>query len=147
MPHLETEITVAADPDTVYAVAKDVERFPEFMPDVERVTILERDEGHTVSRWEGRIKQFNRAIRWTEEDWWDDEKRVCRFRQTEGDFTAYEGVWSFHPHGDGTRVELSLDYEYEVPLIGKIIQGVLLKLVRQNCTNMLEAIKRKCESR
>ena len=146
MPHIDRAIEIAANIEPVYALAKDVEQFPEFMPDLEAVTILERDGGHTVSQWQGRIKQFNRAIKWTEEDWWDDAAKTCRFEQTEGDFTAYSGVWRFEPTGPGTKALLSIDYEYDVPLVGKIIQGVLLKLVRQNCQNMLDALKGKCET-
>lgn len=146
MPHIDCEIEIAADIESVYALAKDVEAFPEFMPDLDHVAILEREGGHTVSEWQGRIKQFNRKLKWTEEDWWDDDEKTCRFEQTEGDFTSYGGLWRFEATDSGTRAILGIDYEYDVPLVGKIIRGVLLKLVRQNCENMLQAIKEKAES-
>jgi len=146
MPHIDCDIEIAADVEQVYALAKDVEKFPEFMPDLDHVKILERDNGHTVSEWRGRIRQFNRIVAWTEEDWWDDEAKTCRFEQTEGDFTSYGGIWTFESTAGGTRAVLSIDYEYDVPLIGKLIQKVLLKLVRENCENMLRALKEKSEA-
>ncbi len=51
MPFVETTIVVHAPARDVYELAKDQERFPEFMPDVELVTVLERDGARTVSRW------------------------------------------------------------------------------------------------
>jgi len=146
MPHIDCDLTIAAGIERVYAISKDVEKFPDFMPDLEEVTILSRDGGHTISQWVGRIKQFNRVLKWTEEDWWDDEQKTCEFKQTEGDFTSYGGVWRFVEVDGGTKAVLAIDYEYDVPLIGKIIQGVLLKLVTENCQNMLVAIKGKAES-
>ena len=45
MPYVESRIAVAAPARTVYELAKDQERFPEFMPDVETVKVLERYSG------------------------------------------------------------------------------------------------------
>ena len=42
MPTVRSEITIQADVDKVYAIARDIERFPEFMADVESVEILEQ---------------------------------------------------------------------------------------------------------
>jgi len=38
-------------------------------------------------------------------------------------------------------VILTLEYEYDVPLIGSLIKGLLLRKMQQNCDNMLAAIK------
>jgi len=146
MPTVQAEVVINAPLDRVYAIARDIERFPEFMEDVEEVEILEQTPERQVSRWVGGVKEFNRKIVWTEEDFWDDEAHVCTFRQTEGDFTRYEGVWSFEADGEGTRVKLELTYEYKVPLVGALIQGLLRKKMEQNCRSMLEAIKQKAES-
>jgi ribosome-associated toxin RatA of RatAB toxin-antitoxin module len=74
MPHLANEVLVDAPLDRVYALAKDVESFPEFMPDVESLEIVERsdDGSRTVTRWVGIAKEFRIKIKWTEEDLWDD---------------------------------------------------------------------------
>ena len=39
MPFVETSIVIDADAAVVYELAKDQERFPQFMPDVESVKI------------------------------------------------------------------------------------------------------------
>jgi uncharacterized membrane protein len=145
MPTVNAEIAVAAPVDRVYQIARDIEKFPEFMDDVESVEILEQTPEKQVSKWGSIIKEFNRTITWTEADYWDDAARTCRWDQLEGDFTRYEGEWQFVSDGEGTIARLTIDYEYTVPLIGALIQGLLLKKMQANVQSMLEAIKARAE--
>ena len=145
MPTVESEIIIQAPADQVYALAKDIERFPEFMADVQSVEILEDVPPRRVSRWVGIVKEFNRTVSWTEEDFWDDQQRRCTFRQTEGDYTEYGGQWEFSAAPQGTRVYLRIDFEYDVPLIGSLIKGLLQRKMQQNCEDMLAALKQQAE--
>jgi ribosome-associated toxin RatA of RatAB toxin-antitoxin module len=127
--------------ERVYAVAKDVERFGEIMPDVESVAILEREGSTTVTKWVGIVAKMGRKIVWTERDHWDDEKHVCTFEQVEGDYDVYQGVWSFFatPEG-GSRMTIELEVEIQIPLVGALLKNLVLKLTRMNAERMLEAI-------
>ncbi len=145
MPTVQSKVIIAAPLDQVYALARDIERFPDFMADVQDVEILEQTPQRQLSRWVGLIKEFKRTIEWTEEDFWDDEEHTCRFQQTEGDFSEYSGTWDFKQADAGTAVVLDLSYEYDIPLIGSLIKGLLLKKMQQNCDSMLAAIKAKAE--
>ncbi|MBD3176167.1 MAG: DUF2505 family protein [Armatimonadia bacterium] len=137
----------AAPVDVVYRLARDVESFPEIMPDVESVEILERDNGRTVTRWVGVVAQLGRKIKWTEEDHWDDEKRVCVFEQIEGDYEVYRGTWTFEEAPDGgTTIEMELEVEINVPLVGPLLKKLVLKLTKQNVDGMLQALARKAEA-
>ncbi|MFP3903789.1 MAG: SRPBCC family protein, partial [Armatimonadota bacterium] len=60
MPTVESTVTIDAPLDDVYALARDIEAFPEFMDDVEEVEILEKTPDRQVSRWVGVVKEFNR---------------------------------------------------------------------------------------
>lgn len=145
MATVHSEIRVEAPVERVYDIARDIERFPEFMDDVVEVEITERTEDRQVSRWVGLIEEFNRTLTWTEEDYWDAETRSCRFEMIEGDFTAYGGSWIFEEDNGGTVAKLTVDYEYAIPLIGPLIKKLLHKKVQQNCDNMLAAIKAEAE--
>lgn len=145
MPTVESEILIRAPLDQVYALARDIERFPQFMEDVEAVTILEQTPERQLSRWVGAIRELRRTVTWTEEDFWDDQQHLCVFRQTEGDFTEYSGRWEFVPEGESTRVRLRVDYEYRVPLVGALIQSLLLKKMQANTQAMLTALQREAE--
>lgn len=146
MPTVDSTITVSAPIARVYDLCRDIEAFPEFMDDVREVKILEQTEGRQVSRWVGEVKEFKRTIQWTEEDFWNREQRRCDFKLIEGDLSAYEGYWTFTETPDGgTTVLLSITYEYDVPLIGALIQGLLKKKMQGNSDSMLAAIKQKAE--
>ena len=148
MPRVETKVEIEAPLKAVYEVAKRAEEFPEFMPDVREVKVLEREGGRVVTAWVGVVREFGREIRWTEEDLWDDEKHECRFRMVEGDFDRYEGVWRFYDLGGGrTGTELVVDYEINIPLIGPLIKGLIVRKMRENCERMLLGLKQRAEER
>lgn len=141
------ERPAAAPVERVYALAKEVERFPEIMPDVESVEVLEREGNRTKTRWVGLIKQLNRRIKWVEQDEWDDERHVCVFDQVEGDYKTYRGTWSFTPtESGGTLMRLEVEVEIDVPLVGALLRGVVMKLTRQNAEGMLEALAQRAEA-
>ena len=148
MPRVESSVIINAGVDQVYTLARDIEQFPEFMPDVRKVTILERssDGNRIVSEFVGYIKDFRVTMKWTEEDEWDPEAKTCRFKLVKGDFKSYSGLWTFEPADGGTRFTSVIDFEYEIPLIGPIIKTLVAKLMKQNVDNMLAAIKGKAEN-
>jgi ribosome-associated toxin RatA of RatAB toxin-antitoxin module len=147
LPTVTNTLHIAAPPDRVYAIARDVERFPEFMPDVQRITVLEADPDgkRQVVEWVGLIPAFRLTVRWTEEDLWDDRERTCRFRQVKGDFSEYSGAWRFEEDAGGTRFESEVHYELEIPTIGPLIRGVVRKIMTENVDRLQAAIQRRAE--
>ncbi len=148
MARVELEVVIHAPLETVYAIARDVEAFPEFMPDVKSVRILEKSEdgSHTLTEWVAYASQLKLQVKWTEEDIWDDANHTCRFRQVKGDYDQMEGLWEFLPHPEGTLFRSTLDYELRVPLLGAIVQKVVHHLVTQNLRGILEGVKARAEA-
>lgn len=143
MANVEASTIIRAPLDRVYAMAQDVERFPQFMPDLESVTVLERGPSGTLTRWVGVVQ--GRKIRWVEEDEWDDTRHVCVFRQRSGDFSRYQGTWAFEATADGTRTSLAVDFELDIPLAGALLSSLVKVLMRKNCESMLAALKGQLE--
>lgn len=143
MADVQASTLIRAPLDEVYRVAKDVEKFPQFMPDVESIRVLERREDVVVVEWTGVI--LGRRVRWVEEERWDDTAHRSRFRLVEGDFTRFEGIWSFQAVPEGTQTALTLEYEMELPLAGPLLSNVLRVLVRKNLESMLAALKGQLE--
>ena len=145
MARVEASTFIRAPLEAVYAVAKRVEDFPRFMPDLERVTVLERaGDVPTATEWVGLVE--GRRIRWVEEDAWDDARHLCRFRQREGDFERYEGEWSFVPEAGGTRTAISVEFEFGIPLIGGLLSQLLRIKMKQNLDGMLGALQGELEA-
>jgi ribosome-associated toxin RatA of RatAB toxin-antitoxin module len=148
VPTVTNSIQIDAPVERVFAIAKDVERFPEFMPEVQRITVLETNEDRSrqVVEWVGLIPAIRMTVKWTEEDIWDDVERTCTFTQVKGDFTAYGGQWRFVPEGDGCRFESRVDYELEIPTVGALIRGVVKKIMQGNVDQLLAQIKKRAEA-
>lgn len=148
MARVELEVVIHAPLQTVYAVARDVEAFPQFMPDVKSVRILETSDNgaRTLTEWVAYASQLKLQVKWTEEDLWDDANHTCRFRQAKGDYDQMEGLWEFLPHPEGTLFRSVLDYELRVPLLGAIVQKVVHHLVTQNLKGILEGVKARAEA-
>ena len=145
MPYVATSIAVDAPAALIYELAKDQERFPEFMPDVESVRVLERDGARVVSRWKTLVEEA--PIEWTEVDLYDDDALRVDYRLTEGDLDKFEGTWSFTDEPGCTRVRLVVDYDFGVPTLAELIGPTLEKKVRENSEMMLLALKREAEAK
>ncbi len=62
------------------------------------------------------------------------------------DFGEYRDRWQFVEVPAGTQVYLEVNYEYNVPLIGALIEDLLRKKMQQNTAVMLAALKEEAES-
>ncbi|HET6275237.1 MAG TPA: aromatase/cyclase [Candidatus Cybelea sp.] len=144
MPYVECSIVIDAPARRVYELAKDQERFPQFMPDVETVTVLERRAASAISRWKTLVEEA--PIEWTEEDRFDDAALRIDYQLIEGDLDKFEGAWTFEHREGATHVVLGVEYDFGVPTLAELIGPTLEKKVRENSEMMLAALKREAES-
>jgi coenzyme Q-binding protein COQ10 len=144
VPYVEIKIVIDAPARDVYELAKQQERFPEFMPDVESVTILERRSDCIVSRWKTLVEEA--PIEWTEEDRFDDAALRVDYKLIEGDLDTFEGTWTFETIEGCTNVTLGVEYDFGVPTLAELIGPTLQRKVRENSEMMLAALKREAES-
>ena len=143
MPYVETSIAIAAPAALVYELAKDQERFPQFMPDVETVVVLERHPDRVLTRWKTLVEEA--PIEWTEEDRFDDVAQRIDYKLLEGDLDKFEGAWTFEERDGVTHVVLGVDYDFGVPTLAELIGPTLQRKVRENSEMMLSALKSEAE--
>lgn len=145
MPYVEKSIIIHGAPDEVYALAKDMEGFPEFMPDVQSVKVVKREASKTLTEWVTDVD--GTEILWTEEDLFDDEARLIQYRLLEGDLDKFEGEWRFEVVPEGTRVVLTVDFDFGIPELANLIGDTLLLKVGENSEMMLQSMKRRVEEK
>ncbi len=143
MPYVETSIEICAPARKVYELAKEQERFPQFMPDVESVTVVERHADHLITRWKTLVEEA--PIEWIEEDRFNDTDTRIDYKLLEGDLDKFEGAWTFEETSGRTRVVLSVDYDFGVPTLAELIGPTLQRKVQENSEMMLAALKREAE--
>jgi coenzyme Q-binding protein COQ10 len=143
MPYVESRIAIGAPARAVYELAKDQERFPEFMPDVETVKVLERLPDRVISRWKTLVEEA--PIEWTEEDRFDDDGLRIDYALLEGDLDTFQGAWTFEERDGLTHVLLTVEYDFGVPTLAELIGPTLQKKVLENSEMMLKALKAQAE--
>lgn len=144
MPYVEVSLPVQCKPVVAYPFIKDMEKYPEFMPDLLSVTVVERTAGSTVSDWVSNVD--GRIIKWRELDLFDDADMHIVYKQLAGDLKKFEGEWRLLPLANGTEIRLTVDFDFGIPMIAGLLNPILKKKVRDNSMNMLRCIKEKIEN-
>ena len=143
MPYVERSVLINGPIEKVYELAKDMERYHEYMPDVESVKIIEREPNRTVTEWETSVD--GTPILWTEEDTFHDDEPRIEYRLIEGDLDKFEGEWRFVEKEHGTEVTLTCDYDFGIPELTNLIGPTLQQKVGENSEMMLAGIKKRAE--
>lgn len=143
MPYVEVSKVVNVPKSEVYEILKEMEKYPQFMKDLKSVKVLERHANTTVTQWETKI--MGNTIKWVEKDIFDDENHHISYHQQSGDLHKFEGEWILKEEPGGTRVTLTVDFEIGVPMLAGLLNPVAKLMIKDNCENMLNALKLKTE--
>lgn len=147
MAVVKNSVWVDAPVDVVMAVARDYESYPAFMKDVKSIQVVEDDGARILARWVARAEEVKMDIKWTQEDIWDTDARRSHFRQTSGDYERLEGDWAFTPENGGTRFDSRTEVEFNIPLIGPLLKGLIGRKVKENLDGIQDAIRARAEEK
>ena len=113
-------ITIAAAPDTVWAIATDLERYPEWARDVKDVVVTARDSDGRPSQVEFRTSALGRSTHYTLQYDYSQAPQMLAWSMVKGDIQrSIEGAYRFEATNDGgTLVQYDLAIELVVPLPG-----------------------------
>lgn len=143
MPYVEVSKVINASKGQLYEILKDMEKYPQFMKDLKSVKVLERDANTTLTEWQTSI--MGNKIKWVEKDIFDDENKHISYHQHSGDLHKFEGEWILKEDTAGTRVTLTVDFEIGIPMVSGLLNPVAKLMIKENCENMLNALKLKME--
>ena len=142
----EQSIEIAASPEAVFAVASDLERYPEWQDFLQRVTVKERDgDGRPVlveAEADAKVTALRLVLRATR----SEPTRVA-WRSEGGDVKALSGAFEIAPAGDGrTRVTFALEVDPGFKL-GLLLRGGVGDRLRDRIlSGMLEGLRRQAEA-
>ena len=116
------QMSVAAPPERCFAVAADLESYPEFFNDIKEVEVKERDPQGRPLLVTFRAAAFGRSTSYTLAYDYSDAPHTLAWKLTEGDITTkLDGSYVFDPGvGGGTDVTYHLEAELRVPIPGFI---------------------------
>src|SRR2546429_8848252 len=85
-----------------YKVVEDIERFPEFMPNVNSLILLEAEGNRKEAAWD--ITIDDAPLSWIEEGIHDTQYLIVHFKTLEGVFDRFDGDWQGIRAGEGSQV-------------------------------------------
>jgi ribosome-associated toxin RatA of RatAB toxin-antitoxin module len=133
-------ITINAPVEKVFDIITNYDRYPEFLPEVKKITTGKR-QGNTVEvHYEvDVVKRIRYSIRVTE----DRPKRMS-WTFIEGEVMKdNKGSWTLEPEGEGkTRAT----YNVEMALGALIPKAIINTLTETQLPKMLDAFKRRAET-
>ena len=111
-----TSIDVAASPGLMFALARDVERWPLLLPHYVSVTVTERRaDGSIVARLVARrpllpVLGIGLPIAWRSRSWSEPDTCRLRFVHQGGATNGMDVTWRIEPLGQGARVTIEHDF-------------------------------------
>ncbi len=119
-----------------------VKEFPQYMPNVKQCSTIEKGKKYAITSWNVDVDGI--PLQWKERDEFDFEHFTISFKAIEGDLERFDGEWQLkdHPSG-GTEVFIQVIAKIGIPLLEKVIGGVIAEKLRKNFDMMLSAIDEK----
>lgn len=120
MPHHVEHKLLPHDPDQLFAMVADVERYPEFLPWCLGARVTRR-EGDMM--WADLVIGFKMVReRFSSRVELDRAGRRIEVREAGGPFKRLSNRWLFTPVPGGCAVDLTVDFEFRSPLLRQIME-------------------------
>lgn len=128
-------------PQDVYERLKNSDVYVQHAPEQVKSIVTEPvdEPGQAITHWE--IFFRNGLLRWSERDYYDDDKTTLRFEQIDGDFDVFEGDWVIS-ETDGREVLLTFTatFDFGMPSLESIIDPVAVRVLRQAIGRIIGAV-------
>lgn len=123
MPKYEATRRVAHTPDQMFALVADVEKYPQFLPLCESLTVRSRKERDGRTLLVADMNIGYKAIRetFTTQVLLKPEERVIEVKYIDGPFKYLTNIWSFEPASDGCFVRFFIDYEFKSRILAAVM--------------------------
>ncbi|HYH93730.1 MAG TPA: SRPBCC family protein [Candidatus Saccharimonadales bacterium] len=125
--HSQIDIRIAASPDVVYRLARDVERWADLLPHYVRSTAVERRaDGSLVADFVARrplvpVLGLGLPVTWRSRTWHEPATRRLRFVHVAGVTKGMDVTWRIELDGDGTHVVIEHDFAPRLPGLARLV--------------------------
>lgn len=141
MVKADAHAVIKAPVSKVWSLLNDTARSPEWMPLLEEVSDIQGDGVGKSFNWKYKFLgiKFKGASRVEEQDL--EKKSVMKSK------AGIESIWkwNFAPEGDGTKVDLEVEYTIPVPVLGKYAEKYVVKQGKRDLEYLMENFKHSLE--
>lgn len=144
MPRFETRRPVEHAAGDMFALVADVEKYPEFLPMCEALTVRSRRERDHREMIVADMTVGYKAIRetFTSQVLLDRDAQTISVKYIDGPFRYLTNEWSFEPRGDSAcNVHFFIDYEFKSRILGAMMGAVFDRAFRM----FAEAFERRAD--
>ncbi|WP_075288815.1 type II toxin-antitoxin system RatA family toxin [Pararhizobium arenae] len=133
MPQFETTRPVKHTAEQMFDLVADVERYPEFLPLCEALTVRSRKERDGKVLLVADMTVGYKAIRetFTTQVLLNKAERVIDVKYIDGPFKYLDNRWRFEPSGEaGSNVVFFIDYEFKSRILGALMGSMFDRAFR-----------------
>ncbi|WP_119165474.1 type II toxin-antitoxin system RatA family toxin [Algihabitans albus] len=131
MPTHAEQRLLPYQPQELFDLVADVERYPEFLPwcKAARVRQRESEERQIVADLVVGFRMIRE--RFTSRVDLEPEERVIRVQYVDGPFRYLNNTWQFIEHSDGCMIDFYVDFEFRSRVLQKVLQPLFNEAVRR----------------
>ncbi|RCS24310.1 type II toxin-antitoxin system RatA family toxin [Phyllobacterium salinisoli] len=141
MPQFTTIRQVRHRAEEMFALVADVEKYPEFLPMCEALTVRSRKERDARTLLVADMTVGYKLIRetFTSQVFLNPEENIIDVKYINGPFRYLDNRWAFRPIGDGAscEIEFYIDYEFKSRTLG-LLMGTMFDLAFRKFTEAFE---------
>jgi coenzyme Q-binding protein COQ10 len=132
MPQFETVRHVRHAPRQMFDLVADVEKYPQFLPLCEALTVRSRKERDDQTILVADMTVGYKAIRetFTSQVHLKPAERLIEVKYLDGPFRYLTNIWRFEPEPAGTAVHFWIDYEFRSRLLGAVMGSMFDRAFR-----------------
>ncbi|MCX7305994.1 MAG: type II toxin-antitoxin system RatA family toxin [Hyphomicrobiales bacterium] len=133
MPKYETKRTVRHTPGHMFALVADVEKYPEFLPLCEALTVRSRREreGRTILVADMTVGYSAIRETFTSQVHLKPDDLTIDVKYLDGPFRYLTNEWRFEPlQGGGAVVHFYIDYEFKSRVLGALMGAMFDRAFR-----------------
>lgn len=133
MPTFETTRAVPFSAEQMFAVVADVERYPEFVPLCEALTVRTREQQGEETVLIATMSVGYRAIResFTSRVVLRPQRKEIAVTYLDGPFSHMNNRWTFRDTAKGSDVHFYIDYAFASRMLALVMGAVFDKAVRK----------------
>ena len=133
MPQFQTKRPANHSAEEMFALVADIEKYPEFLPLCEALTVKSRKEREGRTLLVADMSIGYKAIRetFTTQVFLKPDEKVIEVKYIDGPFKYLTNVWRFVDTGEGcSEVDFFIDYEFKSRILGAVMGSMFDRAFR-----------------
>jgi len=129
MAEIHKSTIVAAPVDKVFEIVDDPANFPKYVPNVQGVEDVRRSDGRIGDSFRVIYKVL--GVTFDEKFTVTENERPHRIKSKFSGGMTGTFAWTFEPQGDGSKINVDIDYQLAGGPLGKAVDSMMLQRVNE----------------